>query len=282
MGTVADKKRRYAECVRFEQRHQQVFELLRGDHPHAGNLVLTEDFFVDGTRYYKVTKRVRGEDTAPHELDPARRVFLLRTLADSLCLLHGHGIVHGDLKPDNVLLYRPPGSDLYTAKLIDFDDAYPAGKPPARDLVGGNPLYGAPEWLRYLRGDPVVPAGKLTQAADMFAFGLLVHTYLFGVLPGHAADHDSPAAAVLAAARLTWDHRLDRSLADLLRALTSADPGARPEITETARILASNTARTAEPSAPAGRSRVRINLTGRRPAPETGSGLRINLTGDRD
>jgi eukaryotic-like serine/threonine-protein kinase len=262
MGSVADKERRYAECRRFEQRQRQVAELLRADHPLAGNLVLTIDFFVEGTRYYKVTKRIRAADVRPHELEPARQVFVLRTLAESLRLLHECGIVHGDLKPENVLLYQPPRSDLHTAKLIDFDDAYPAGDPPPPEVVGGNPLYGAPEWLRYLRGDKAIEPQELTQAADMFAFGLLIHTYMYGGLPDVPAGHDSPAAAVLAGERLAWDPRLDTTLGSLLHALTDPDPLARPGIAETAEILA------AGPAAPRP-SRVRINLTGRtRPAAE--------------
>jgi hypothetical protein len=114
------------------------------------------------------------------------------------------------------------------AKLIDFDDAYPAGEPPERGEIGGNPLYGAPEWLRYLRSDPSVHSGDITTAVDMFAFGLLAHVYLCGELPGHPAEHESPAAAVLAGVRLTASPRIDSGLRPVLDALTSADPVGRP------------------------------------------------------
>ncbi|SFI90548.1 protein kinase domain-containing protein [Amycolatopsis sacchari] len=266
MGSIEDKQRRYAECRRFEERHRRVASLLRADHPLAGNLVLTKDFFAEGTRYYKVTRRIRGEDRQPHELDSERQAIVLRTLADSLALLHEHGIVHGDLKPDNVLLYRPPRSDVYTAKLIDFDDAYPAGEPPDPDSIGGNPVYGAPEWLRYVRGDP---GAELTQAADMFAFGLLIHTYLFGAPPAVPPGYDSAAAAVLAGEPLTWDPRLAGAPAGLLRALAHADPGQRPDITAAAAVLSRD-----------GANRVRINLAGRTRVPPGSGRLRINLTGN--
>jgi eukaryotic-like serine/threonine-protein kinase len=285
MGTVADKKRRFAECERFAERHARVMRLLPADHVHAGNLVLAVDFFAEGTRYYKVTPRVHAADAVPQELHGHAQLVLLRTLADSLRLLHGRGIVHGDLKPENVLLARPRRGSLVTAKLIDFDDSYPAGEPPPKDVIGGNPLYGAPEWLRYLHGDRRV-AASLTQAVDMFAFGLLVHTYLFGALPGYGGEHECPAAAVLDGVVLDWAPRLGGRLRRLLDELTSADPMARPDINAAVEVLADEDALTAPakpsvasappgPDRPAVAGRTRFNFDQRQP---TGR-LRINLTG---
>jgi len=257
MGSPEDKAHRYEECLRFEERHHRVARLLRPDDLHAGNLVLTVVFFAEGTRYYKVTRRVHAADVGPHELPRRQQLVLLRTLADSLHLLHRNGIVHGDLKPDNVLLHRPARSDLHVAKLIDFDDAYRAGEPPPPDSIGGDPRYGAPEWLRYLWGDASV---RLTQAADMFAFGLLAHTYLFGVPPAHDAAHDSPGAAVANGSPLVLDGRTDGPLAELLTGLTAADPADRPDAIATAEVLAGFRSQGHTPARP---SRVRINLGGR-------------------
>jgi serine/threonine protein kinase len=290
MGSVADKERRFAECKRFAERHLRMMNLLRADHLHAGNMVLAVDFFAEGTRYYKVTPRIRPTDASPQDLQPRGQLVLLRTLADSLQLLHGHGIVHGDLKPENVLLARPGQGPLLIAKLIDFDDAYPVGDPPPRAVIGGNPLYGAPEWLRYLREDSLAKARSLTQAVDMFAFGLLIHTYLFGELPGYGTDHESPAAAVLDGVALDWDPRLPWQLRRLLGDLTAADPLARPGIDTAADALARPDVLTADvpvetpaepPEAPAelgitGQGRVRFNFATRQPTTR----LRINLTGN--
>jgi eukaryotic-like serine/threonine-protein kinase len=256
MGTVRDKNLRLRECRRFSDRQHRVANKLRADHPRAGNIVLTKDFFVDGTRFYKVTERIRGVDTSPCELDPARLMLLLRTLVESLQLLHEFDIVHGDLKPENVLLHQPPGSDLHIAKLIDFDDAYLSGRPPARAEIGGNPLYGAPEWLRYLRGDLSVRSRHLTSAVDMFAFGLLAHVYLCGELPGFQGEHDSPAAAVLAGERLALAPRVGPSLLPLLDALVNAGPLARPTAADVADVLAT----LALPPVPAPPSRLRGTL----------------------
>ena len=267
MGSVEDKRRRLAECERFEARQRQVSDALRRDDPQAGNLVLMTDFFHVGTRYYKVAERIRAAAVRPEELSAGLQLILLRTLADSLGLLHRIGIVHGDLKPENILLHQPTGSSVYTAKLIDFDDSYPVGDPPPRELVGGNPRYGAPEWLGYLRGEKAFRREHLTQAADMFAFGLLAHAYLYGSLPEFADEYESPAAAVLAGDPLRWRPDLPAPWADLLPALTHLDPARRPGIADTIAVLAGK----APPRRP---SRVRINLTGRAPSPATTKGVR--------
>jgi eukaryotic-like serine/threonine-protein kinase len=275
MGSVADKERRYAECQRFEERNNRILNTLRADDPHAGNLVLAEDFFADGTRYYKVTRRIHSENVAPHMLSAEQQAVLLATLADSVYLLHTKGFVHGDLKPENVLLNRPARSDLYTAKLIDFDDAYPAGNPPPSGVIGGNPCYGAPEWLRYLQGTTTqVARSTLTQAVDVFAFGLLIHAYLFDALPGHDPAYESPAGAVTAGSPLAWDPRASHRLTTLLTALTRLDHAERPTIAEAGVIIAQPAVLT-----PSTTGRVRVNLHGR-PVPQRQKNrLRVNLTG---
>ncbi|MGQ0841407.1 protein kinase domain-containing protein [Actinokineospora sp.] len=271
MGSPAEKARRFAECQEFERRHRSVRDRIRPDDLDAGNLVLAVDFFADGTRYYKITRRVHAvEEVAPHELGPARQGVLLGTLADSLRLLHRLRIVHGDLKPENVLVHQPVGSDLQVAKLIDFDDAYLAGDPPARTVIGGNVLFGAPEWLRYLHGDTTVPARSLTTAADMFAFGLMTHVYVTGELPTHEAAFASPAEAVTAGTCLAWHPRIGPALARLLTELTDRDPDSRPRIDDVAIRLEDESYlrpphSNRSPAAARRRSRLRVNVTGRTP-----------------
>lgn len=218
-----------ARCDRFEMRHQSVNDRIDPAHLHAGNLVTPIDFFSAGSRYYKVTKWVRPAEAAdPRTFTPYRKSVLLGTLGDSVGYLHSLGIVHGDLKPQNVLVHRPDGSDLHTAKLIDFDDAFLTGQPPEPTVIGGDPRYGAPEWIRYVRGE--IGPEQLTTAVDMFALGLLVHTYVVGRLPGFDRRHGSPGEAVNAGDPLAFDERLDRGLLALLYDLVYSSPGARPGI----------------------------------------------------
>ncbi|MFF9069632.1 lipopolysaccharide kinase InaA family protein [Streptomyces sp. NPDC014891] len=215
----------------FEKRHRDVMKRLRPDTLGGGNIVLATDFFHVGSTYYKVTERI---DTTsldrPQDLDPRQKTVLLKTLGSSLRQLHDSGTVHGDLKPLNVLVQKREGAAFHAAKLIDFDDSYGSGNPPQPDAIAGDSVYGAPEWLRYIKLDGTVRPKDLTCAVDVFALGLMTHTYVVGELPGYEKEFDSPADAVSSGAELRFDSRLSDELLALLRAMTAADPRARPDV----------------------------------------------------
>jgi len=289
MGSPETKRILLAQCTDFERRHQAVMARVDPTDLHAGNLVVAVDFFCEGTRYYKVTERLySAEGVAPHRMTPRDQVVLLGTLADSLQFLHGLGVVHNDLKPSNILLYRPPDSALHIAKLIDFDDSYVTGEPPPRTELGGDPSYAAPEWLRYSHGDPDTGPDQLTVAADVFAFGLLLHCYLTGALPRYDARYDCVAAAVNAGAPVDLDPRLSGAVMDAVARMLAGVPAARPTVQEMQPLLTADSLRLAgHAPAPARSGRLRINVGSGNPrepdpGPDRGrprSRLRINLDG---
>jgi serine/threonine protein kinase len=270
-GSAESRRIREETCRAFEKRHRDIMDRLRPDAPGAGNLVLATDFFSEGSTYYKVTERIDTSSLAePHTLDTRQKAVLLRTLATSLRLLHAIDVVHGDLKPANVLVQRRGEAAFHTAKLIDFDDAYVAGDPPDRTEIAGDSLYGAPEWRRYVQGDPAVEGAQLTTAADVFALGLMTHGYLAGALPGYdTAHYGSPADAVNAGERLVVDARLGHAAATLVRGMTAADPAARPRVDEVLDAL--KDPEVCALGAPRRESRLRVNLPGRQ-APRGGRG----------
>ncbi|MEV0386337.1 serine/threonine protein kinase [Nonomuraea sp. NPDC050643] len=230
-GSAASVRLRLQACEEFERRHQAIMARLRPDAVGGGNLVLAFDFFHDGASYYKVTERIDAVRTPqPRSLTPGEKAVLLRTLAFSLGLLHSIDMVHGDLKPGNVLIVKKRQGAFYTAKLIDFDDAYMSGRPPASEDIAGDLVYGAPEWRRYVQGDEEMRPEWLTTRADIFALGLLAHHYLTGTLPGFGDRFGSPADAVNAGVALRVDDRLDEPMKRLLGAMTARSPGARPGI----------------------------------------------------
>jgi serine/threonine protein kinase len=232
-ASEASKKLRLDECKEFEDRHREIMDRLKPDASGAGNIVLAVAFFHKGSTYYKLTERIDTSTLeAPQALASRQKVVLLKTLGLSLRLLHDIDVVHGDLKPANVLIQRKAAvKAFYTAKLIDFDDSYISGRPPERDIIVGDSLYGAPEWRRYLQGDDAIQPEYLTVKTDIFALGLMTHYYLTGTIPGYGTSFGSPADAVNAGAALRFDNRLTSAMQDLIRAMTSRAPGARPQIT---------------------------------------------------
>ena len=108
----------------------------------GGNLIVTLAFFRWGAKYYKVTEKVEVAGLSPADaaaLPFQDQLVLPKTVAHSLRILHDRGIVHGDLKPSNVLIKRTELAG--TTKLIDFDSAYLTGEPPLPGEIVGTMNY---------------------------------------------------------------------------------------------------------------------------------------------
>src|SRR5579859_1836674 len=95
------------------------------------------------------------------------------TLADALAAAHAAGVVHRDVKPDNLMLTTAaPG-----LKLLDFGIAKlfeASGEGTAARVVIGTPGYMAPEQSS---------GGEITDRADIYAAGVLLFQLLTGELP---------------------------------------------------------------------------------------------------
>lgn len=229
-GSPASKERKRAACMVFEQRHLEIQRRLDPDMPGGGNLVVTRDFFRVDSTYVKVMDRIEvAHLPAAHELTPHQLIVILRTLVFSLRLLHDKHVVHGDLKPDNVLVNRG-GENLFISKLIDFDEAYVAGQPPPSDQIVGDPGYYSPELLHYIKQNPRVPATALGLPSDMFSLGVLLHTFLTGEAPWFdRTTFRYPAEAVVAGSGLGVGSAPE-PIRPLLAGLLSPLPATRPTI----------------------------------------------------
>ena len=145
--------------------------------------------------------------------------------------MHEQQVVHGDLKPDNVMVQRA-GAELLTAKLIDLDEAYVVGQPPSPDHIVGDPSYYSPELLRYIKRDERLPADALTTASDMFSFGLLIHTMLVGDQPMfERGDVNYPAEALLSRRPLDISNA-PAALQPMIARMVALIPSNRPSIDE--------------------------------------------------
>jgi serine/threonine protein kinase len=159
--------------ARFNQEAKLASEI---SHP---NIVSVVDFGEDPTLgAYMVMELVDGDPLINEGGSPmaVRRVCdILGQIADALDHIHRRGIIHGDVKADNIMLTSEPDGARRrrVARLLDFGLARrPDGA--EEEQISGSPHYLAPE--RAAGGPPSV-------AADIYALGILGYLMLTGTLP---------------------------------------------------------------------------------------------------
>ncbi len=233
-GSDKTKAKKRARCAVFEAHHRGMQTALAPLSAYGGNLIVTLDFFRAGAKYYKVTEKVDAEELDARSiaaLDLRLQLILMKSVAHSLKILHDLRIVHGDLKPSNVLVKRTELG--YTSKLIDFDSSYIAGNPPSPEEIVGTINYYSPELLGYIQEAGVRP-DQLGVASDVFALGLIFTEFLTGAPPPFdAPTFHEPAVAVRSGVTLTIPRAgVLPELADLVDRMLAADPSGRPTIAQ--------------------------------------------------
>ncbi len=163
--------------ARFNEEAKLASEI---SHP---NIVSVVDYGEDEQfGAYMVMELVEGEPLINEGAAPmaVRRVCdILAQIADALEHIHRRGIVHGDVKADNIMLTienadaRGGARRRRIARLLDFGLARRPGGD-AEEEISGSPHYLAPE--RAAGGPPSV-------AADVYALGVLGYLLLTGTLP---------------------------------------------------------------------------------------------------
>ena len=169
--------REIAQAIGAERFVREISIAAQLQHPHI--LTLIDSGELDGQPFY-VMPYVEGESlrsklTKSGALPPSETVRLFRDIVDALAYAHRHGMVHRDIKPDNVMI-----SDRH-ALVVDFGVA--KAMKAARDSSAlttagtslGTPAYMAPEQIA---ADP-----NVDQRADIYAAGVVAYEMLAGKPP---------------------------------------------------------------------------------------------------
>ena len=184
------------------------------DHP---NLVGAVDVFVESGQLFLVMEKIIGRTlTSALPLAPRQALVLTRQILEGVGHAHLEGLVHRDLKPDNVLLVDMGGWE--RIKVIDFGlvklvgdaaAAYGASALTRTGVVFGTPAYMAPEQALGVMVD---------ERADLYAVCVMLHEMLAGAPP--FADPDPHVLMRLQA----------KAQPPSLHALTNGAPWCTPEL----------------------------------------------------
>ncbi len=205
-------------------------------HPHIVPVLTAGE--VGGVPYYTMPF-VDGEslrarlDRGPFPIADA--VSVLRDVARALAYAHEHGVVHRDIKPDNVLMSGGSAAvaDFGIARALaaagtktglDRDATTTGGSLTQVGMSIGTPLYMAPEQAT---ADP-----SADHRADIYSFGCLAYELLCGHPPFvNLSGHKLLVAHMTERPRPIRELRTDtpQPLADLVMRCLEKDPAARPQ-----------------------------------------------------
>jgi protein kinase-like protein len=166
------------EDEEFQKRFQREVEI--SDKLRHKNIVTVLNAGVESGRYFIVLELIDGQDLRaliPESgMSLAEGLPFLRQTTEALFHAHKHGVVHRDIKPDNVLV-KTDG----TVKLSDFGLArsHQYTTVTATGSILGTPAYMAPEQVK---------SEELTELSDQYSLGIMAFYLFTGRLPFQDED----------------------------------------------------------------------------------------------
>jgi serine/threonine-protein kinase len=199
---------------------------VEGEDPH----------FIDGSLFLAM-ELLDGEALGPRlkrvgRLHPKEAVRFVRHALASLSEAHDKGVIHRDLKPDNLILVRSATGDEEVCKVLDFGIAKVLREDGGIDALEtqAGTVFGTPRYM-----SPEQAQGKTLDArSDIYSLGVILYHMLLGRPP----FTDNDAVVVMAHHIKTVPKRpnvadpdlgLPRDLEDLLMRVLDKDPDQRPQ-----------------------------------------------------
>jgi hypothetical protein len=170
----ADIIRTEIEILKFSK-HRNIVKYIDHFEDHR-NIYLIEEFLCMNLETYLVSK-----NGAIHE-NKVRNI--MQQIGEGVEYLHNNGVVHGDIKPQNILLSEETGKMYY--KIIDFGLSKILGE--------GEYYYKGLGTLLFIAPEVYLNIG-FNHKADIWSLGVLLHYLLFGNLPFDCSNEDDTEIA---------------------------------------------------------------------------------------
>ncbi|MFD7897812.1 serine/threonine-protein kinase [Streptomyces sp. NPDC059743] len=205
------------------------------DHP---SVVTMHDVVIEDAKPWIVMELVRGQSLADRlqegTLDPREAARIGLAVLDGLTAAHEQGVLHRDVKPDNVLLGRGE-----RVVLSDFGIAQIEGE---QGLTETGSFVGSPEFIAPER----VLGQRPGPESDLWSLGVVLYAAVEGVSPYRRSNVPATLQAVLSA-EPQMPARGSGAFGTLVMQLLCKDPAARPDAAEIRAVLES-VARPPQPS----------------------------------
>jgi hypothetical protein len=218
-----------------ERERDQVYERMRREARHAAKVdhpaaVTIHDVVIEDDKPWIVMELVQGHSLADRlgegTLAPREAARIGLAVLNALTAAHAKGVLHRDVKPDNILL----GPDDRVV-LSDFGIAQLEGEQGLTDTGAfvGSPEYTAPERVLGQHPGP---------ESDLWSLGVVLYLAVEGVSPFRRSHAPATLQAVLSA-EPQLPARGTGALGTLMVRLLRKDPGSRPDTAEIRQVLAS-------------------------------------------
>ena len=186
---------------------------------------------------YLVNEYIAGRSlaetlSARGALPPDQAIQLLRAIASALTAAHAQGVIHRDLRPENVFIENQTGrvvlTDFGIAALSDTGEESRIKLTPLGQRLG-NVDYASPEQMR---------GEVITELSDVYAFGVVAFETLNGRRPFDRSGTDSDSAVGRHANEPPiWGTAVPRGTQELIERCLSNDAARRPRALDVTALL---------------------------------------------
>ncbi len=206
-----------ADLARFRREAKLSASL---SHP---NIAAVYEFGEISGRPYIVMELIRGQTLTGARLPPRRLLAVMRDVAEAIHFAHGKGIVHRDVKPQNLMLDTHGKAYVMDFGLARASHGNESSTLTAEGAIMGTPCYMAPEQVRGM-------SRQIGPRSDIWSLGATLYQLLTGVPPFPALSNSDLFSRILrddplAPRRLV--PRLDRDVETIVLRCLEKDPERR-------------------------------------------------------
>lgn len=187
------------------------------------SVVALHDFIIDENHFYLIMDYCQGGSLYEHivsgqQIREPQAALVFRQIVNAIMFIHQHGVVHRDLKPQNILITKFP-----QIKVSDFGLCGFLNEDKKMKTFCGSPCYSAPECLNHIQYD-----GTLS---DMWSLGVILYEMVTGEHPWQIRNTTAMMKQIVKG-DYTVPPTVSSACADLIRNLMKIRPCDRLSCTQ--------------------------------------------------